>query len=235
MLHRRAEYEMLLPTGWPGLIRVFSKDFEKLKLAELLAFCGDRGKYLVGLTDVDPVLKALFIQLLDLMGKFIRVTRTKKQNAVVHKELVEVLAALEAVLPMYWCTITKHILLHMSELMGRFGSFWAWNMLPVERFHVLIKRLARSSKSILASIDVHYDLYLNCQHKFHYSKPGLWDHKNRKTLSSAPPLKQPSGEIKYDPAKCKSITVSDTVYDAFLNDWGVCNKTFKALRGRYKT
>ena len=65
----------VLPTGCPGLIRVFSSDFEKLKLAELLPFCGDRGKYLVEFLDVNPILKHVFIHLLDLMGKFIRAAR----------------------------------------------------------------------------------------------------------------------------------------------------------------
>ena len=36
--------DMKCPIGWPDLTRVFSKDYEHLKISEVLAFLGDRGR-----------------------------------------------------------------------------------------------------------------------------------------------------------------------------------------------
>jgi hypothetical protein len=205
------------------------------KLAEMLAFCGDRGKYLVGLTDIDPELKSLFIKLLDLLGKYIRVNSNGRQNKAVHKELVDVLAEFEIRLPLYWNTIARHILLHMCKLMDKFGSFCVWNMLPVERLHVLIKKMARSSKNMLKSLDNHYDMYMSCQLKLHFENPKLWKHKNRKTLSTAVPLKPPCGHIEYPAHKGKPMKLDSSRFAELLNIWGLADPTFKAVRGRYAT
>jgi hypothetical protein len=225
---------MRLPVGWPDLIRVFSKDYEKLKLAELLAFCGDRGVYLVGLTDIADDHKKLFIDLLSLIGEYIRVVSTKRQAREVHNKLIDVLAKLELTLPLYWCTISRHMLIHVCELISELGAFSVWNMLPVERFHVLIKKMARSSKGMLQSLDTHYDLFLECQQKFHFDKSN-WDHKNRKTLSTARPFQDRSGIIEYPKHKCKPVNLEEATFEQILMHWGLVNPAFKALRGRYQT
>ena len=40
LLRHPAKNGMKVPIGWPNVTRVFSKDYEKLKLAEVLAFLG---------------------------------------------------------------------------------------------------------------------------------------------------------------------------------------------------
>ena len=52
MLRDSDKRDMKVPIGWPDLTRLFSKDYEHLKLSEILAFLGDRGRYLIGLNDV---------------------------------------------------------------------------------------------------------------------------------------------------------------------------------------
>jgi len=60
--------------AWPRLLNYFSDDYEKIKLAESMAFCGDRGCYFVGLTDIQPKVKKLFLELLRVAGGFLKKT-----------------------------------------------------------------------------------------------------------------------------------------------------------------
>jgi hypothetical protein len=154
---------MKVPIGWPNLTRVFSKRYVHLRLSEVLAFCGDRGRYLIGLTDIHPTCKSLFVRLLTCAGKFIRHVKTAAEAAVAHLELAKILTECEIKLPIYWCTITRHILLHMKYFVAMFGSFRTWNMLPIERFHVLLKSMMSSKKNMLAGLDASYQRYVVAQ------------------------------------------------------------------------
>ena len=60
--------------AWPRLLNYFSDDYEKIKLAESMAFCGDRGCYFIGLTDIQPTVKTLFLELLRVAGGFLKKT-----------------------------------------------------------------------------------------------------------------------------------------------------------------
>jgi hypothetical protein len=61
-----------------------------------------------------------------------------------HESFAAVLAECEIAFPMNWCTITHHLLLHITEKYKDFGAFWAHNNLPIERLYVKLKNLARS-------------------------------------------------------------------------------------------
>jgi hypothetical protein len=169
---------MKVPRDWPNLTRVFSKDYVHMKLSELLAFCGGRGQYLVGLTDISDKCKKLFVRLLKTAGEFIRVVKTAVDAQAVHERLVEVLTELEIALPIFWCTMTRHILLHMQYFVKMFGSFRCWNMLPVERFHVLLKSMMCSTKSLFVGLDNSYQRYIVCQDR--EATLGLQDKKARR-------------------------------------------------------
>jgi hypothetical protein len=158
-----AHHGMKVPKDWPNLTRVFSKNYVHLRLSEVLAFCGDRGRYLIGLTDIRPDFKTLFVRLLTCAGQFIRHVKTAAQAAVAHVQMVDILTELEIKLPLYWCTITRHILLHMQYFVETFGSFRCWNMLPIERFHVLLKSMMNSTKKMLVSLDNSYQRYIISQ------------------------------------------------------------------------
>jgi hypothetical protein len=51
-----------VPSGWPKPKSVLTGTVG-LKIAEALALCGNLGAYTIGLTDIDPDLKATFISL----------------------------------------------------------------------------------------------------------------------------------------------------------------------------
>jgi hypothetical protein len=48
-------------------------DFEhRMKLADCLAFCGDRGAYFIGLMDIDIEYKTLFLRIIRALNVFLQ-------------------------------------------------------------------------------------------------------------------------------------------------------------------
>jgi len=60
-----------VPEDWPMLLNYFCDDYEKIKLAQGLAFLGDIGCYMIGLTDLPSDVKELFIELFRVTGRFL--------------------------------------------------------------------------------------------------------------------------------------------------------------------
>jgi hypothetical protein len=116
----------------------------KLKIAESLAFCGDRGVYLTALLDIDPVYREMIIELLKICCSLMKKsTSAPVELQKVQKRFVMLLTKLEIALPVYWNTSTRHYLLHIAGAILKMGSFWAFSMLGAERVHVTIKKLSR--------------------------------------------------------------------------------------------
>ena len=67
-----ASNQLKISAAWPRLLNYFTDEYEKIKLAEAMAFCGDRGCYFIGLTDIDPAVKQLFMELLRVVGGFMK-------------------------------------------------------------------------------------------------------------------------------------------------------------------
>ena len=63
-----------VPYGRPALLDYFTDEYEKIKIAEALAFCGDIGCYLIGLTDLQEDIRSIFIELLQVSGKVVNRT-----------------------------------------------------------------------------------------------------------------------------------------------------------------
>ena len=138
---------MKVPYGWPSMINYFHKNENKgvknMKLAEALAFCGDRGVYLTALVDMDPRVKKVFLEVLNVSCGLIKKANSEPELKELEKRLAFALTQLEILLPIFWNTSTRHILLHIGRHIRRLGSFWAFSMLGVERYHVTIKNLVR--------------------------------------------------------------------------------------------
>jgi hypothetical protein len=116
----------------------------KLKIAEALAFCGDRGVYHTALLDIQPEYRDMIIELLKICCQLMKKTTSDpRELAALQKRFVIILTKLEIALPVYWNTSTRHFLLHIADAISLMGSFWAFSMLGAERVHVTIKRLAR--------------------------------------------------------------------------------------------
>jgi hypothetical protein len=136
-----------VPYGWPSMINYFHKNHKKgitkMKIAEALAFCGDRGVYLLALVDLDPAVKAVFIEVINVSCGLIKKANSKTDLKQLEKRLAFALTQLEIMLPMFWNTSTRHVLLHIGRHIKMLGSFWAFSMLGVERYHVTLKQLVR--------------------------------------------------------------------------------------------
>ena len=77
----------------------------KLKIAESLAFCGDRVVYLTALLDIDPVYREMIIELLKICCSLMKKsTSAPVELQKVQKRFVMLLTKLEIALPVYWNT-----------------------------------------------------------------------------------------------------------------------------------
>jgi hypothetical protein len=71
--------KLQIPFGWPKLLDYFSEDYQKLKIAESMAFCGDIGSYMLGQTDICDEIKELLLELLNVAGGFIKKASTQSE------------------------------------------------------------------------------------------------------------------------------------------------------------
>lgn len=79
-----------IPYGRPAMLDYFTEEYEKIKIAEALAFCGDTGSYLIGLTDLREDVKEIFIELLKVSGTVISKASTKTTLREAEDKLVNI-------------------------------------------------------------------------------------------------------------------------------------------------
>ena len=118
------------------------------------------GKYIIGKLDLDESYKSVFVDLLDCFDQMqAKLPMSDDEKTKCQEKLTRTLAWLEIKLPMYWCTIVRHLLLHIIPKMETFGNFWAWGMLTMERNHTNIKGAVRSTQ-VSGSLTVLFLLYM---------------------------------------------------------------------------
>lgn len=116
ILTRLVDYlKTTVPYGRPALLDYFTDEYEKIKIAEALAFCGDIGCYLIGLTDLQDDIRSIFIDLLKVSGKV--VNRTVVDDPPTPSELREAERLL--------VRIFFSIYLHISSIYNNFNSITA--------------------------------------------------------------------------------------------------------------
>ena len=82
---------------------------------------------------------------------------TPGDREYVREHLPVLMARLESMMPISWNTSVIHILTHHTiDIIERVGPFNVANILDIERFHTLFKKLARGSTNVMASIKNHY-------------------------------------------------------------------------------
>jgi hypothetical protein len=75
----------------------------------------------------------------------------------IRDHLPVLMARLESMMPISWNTTVIHILtFHTIDIIERVGPFNVANILDIERFHTLFKKLARGRRHIMTSIKNHY-------------------------------------------------------------------------------
>ena len=69
-------------SAWPAVMPYFGEGHNKIKIAESLAFCGDRGAYFLSHLDIEPTLREHFVELLVVSGELLAKYMTgNKQTA----------------------------------------------------------------------------------------------------------------------------------------------------------
>jgi hypothetical protein len=103
------------------------------------------------------VLKAA-VRLLFCCEEIQAVGHTSSSLHKLETRIIVVLAELESLFPIQWCSQVMHVALHLCLMLRRGGTFRDISMLGFERFHVVIKRLVRGRKNMLASFHTHYEM-----------------------------------------------------------------------------
>jgi hypothetical protein len=71
--------------------------------------------------------------------------------------MMEVKARMEVLLPLWCCTIVAHILTHLHTFFERAGPMHISGMLAYERYHTLVKSMARGTRNVLVSTSRGYE------------------------------------------------------------------------------
>ena len=147
-----------VPTSWPPL-PASMEAMSTMKLEQALAFAGDVGRYLLGLLDIDPLIHKH-------LQDYLVVLRDCQQKTPliplkdIKRRLNETAAALEAILPAFWSTITKHFATHLDMFQDMWGCFWAANELIHERIMAKLKRLSKhGNKNRMATLAKNWDIF----------------------------------------------------------------------------
>ncbi len=147
---------------------------------------------------------------------------------------VRVLAKLEVLLPVYWNTSTRHFLLHTFDFIRNLGHFWAFSMLGVERLHVMVKRLGKSKRNIMKSIQTHNDDYITSQLQWRHNGNHKWVNKQgRSSFQMKQPIPLALGIV--EPTGAMTNTTADALLFRLLEDeWAVKNTSFENFRYKYR-
>ncbi len=79
-----------IPNSWPMMLNYFSDEYEKIKIAEALAFTGQIGSYFIDLTDIpSEEIKGVFIEMLSVCGQLMdKCSPSKSALKALHEQLV---------------------------------------------------------------------------------------------------------------------------------------------------
>lgn len=151
-------HSLKVPKGWPPLPASMDA-MSTMKLEQALAFAGDIGRYLLGLLDIDPLihkyLQDYLVVLRDCQQKTPKIPLKD-----IKARLRETCAALEAILPAFWNSITKHFAGHLDMFQKLWGCFWAANELIHERVMAKLKRLAKhGNRNRMATLAKNWDIF----------------------------------------------------------------------------
>lgn len=158
-----ADQPLLVPESWELPYAVFNttKSGRSVRIAEKLAHFSDVGRYTVGLVNADVTVKTAFIKSLQVFEKLLaKKSRSDEEMMELRKQVAACLGQLEILLTLRWCTISKHLLVHLPKKFLRHGAYWSVNMMTEERFHKSIRTLtAQCSSNVTASLGKNYEMF----------------------------------------------------------------------------
>jgi hypothetical protein len=134
-----------------------------MKLDQALAFAGDMGRYIMELMDIDPLIQTS-------IQAYMRALQDCQQKTPdipvedIKARLLESAASLEALLPAFWSSITKHFATHLDRFQIHWGCFWAANELLHERMMGKLKRLSKhGNRNRMATLAINVDIFQTAQ------------------------------------------------------------------------
>ena len=100
----------------------------------------------------------LYVRAFRIAGKVLQKTSITdlEDYETLNAELTAIRSDFEVLMPLYWNHSTIHYVGHTPQILYRWGAFWAINMLPIERLHVLIKNLVRGTRNPMQSLQNHW-------------------------------------------------------------------------------
>lgn len=220
-----------VPSEWPALTEVYS-ECKGMKIAESLALAGDRGAYLLGLSDMQQEHKKALIEFMQLLGKLLLKHNSPDDIKKLRQELIFCLALLEIKMPIFWNKLTTHLLLHICDQLARISAFWAQNMLAIERFHVLLHNLARGSRNKLASLANKYDMYDITQTSWRFEHKFFLPAK-QSSLASMRTVPEAMGEVKRRGRYARVARLSESDLLSVHALWATVNRDYDRLLDRY--
>ena len=116
--------------------------------------------------------------------------------------------------------------------MRQWGSFWAINMLFVERLHVLLKRMGAGHKDRMQSFANHYDIWQACQSAWR------WEHQwtspaKRSTMAGYKGIPE-HDTVTVALGARSSRRLDPTLHMQVLELWATENTAFDDLLDKFK-
>ena len=116
--------------------------------------------------------------------------------------------------------------------MRQWGSFWAINMLFVERLHVLLKRMGAGHKDRMQSLVNHYDIWQACQSEWRWEQEWTYPAK-RSTMAGYKNIHE-HDTVTVALGARGSRKLDDTLHMQVLELWATENKAFDKLLDKFK-
>lgn len=150
--------DLKVPKGWPPLPDGFEA-VTTLKLEQTLALAGDVGKYLLEALNIQELYHTHMQAYLGALQDCQQKTPVKAVSDIMWR-FTEAAAALEALLPAYWNSATKHNGLHLDRFQRDWSCFWATNELYHERLNGKMKRLSKHGvRNRMATLSQNWDIF----------------------------------------------------------------------------
>jgi hypothetical protein len=215
--------KLRVPKDWVQLFPVFGSRGHP-KITERLALLSEMGVYLLGLAKIHTGYAMGFIEAVRALSKLMAKTMIAAERKKLRVAVAKSLAQLETILPLYWCTITRHQLLHAVDKIRDHGSFWAIHMLNEERMHISIRKMATNQKHILGSIGVNYNLHDNAQTHWRLdtSEDLTWTNEPRRsTFAGSSPLPASRDEV----SRARAHTHTHTHMHTYIHTPAIAHPT----------
>lgn len=218
----------------PKMTQGVFEEASTMKIADALALAGDLGCYFVNLTDIDAEYKKMFCAALMAVDGFMCKTATAAQLQTKHIALVEAFAKLEINLPLYWCTSTRHHLSHFKKKIDLMGFFQFQSLLSVERYHVLLKSLARGTRNMVRYIGNHYSLFDISQTDWRMKEGERWATKAKQSsLAGAKEIPENNNNVLVK-GRQTVFKFTATMFKQVQELWATEFKVFDNLLDRYR-